>query len=223
MKPLSVIFYRGPSMIDGKPIIAIATTRTRNHKTGQVVQTWIMRDDQAPHDAKRAGQDASVCGTCPIKAQCYVVVHQAPLSVWKTKESLPFIHEGHAKYLQGRVLREGSYGDPAAVPRFHWDFLHSLCGSARLGYTHQWRSFPALAGKLQASVESPALAHEAQALGYKTFRIMPVHDAALMPGEILCPSEKTDGRVKCVDCRLCDGKKRNVAITAHGANRLAFA
>jgi hypothetical protein len=45
------IFYRGPSMLDGSPIIAVATGTargSRNGKTGAEVQTWILRDDMSP-------------------------------------------------------------------------------------------------------------------------------------------------------------------------------
>lgn len=52
MRPITgMIIYRGPSLLDGAPIVAIATGldgKHRNSKTGNMVQTWIMRDDIAP-------------------------------------------------------------------------------------------------------------------------------------------------------------------------------
>src|SRR5665213_63590 len=97
MKPASgVIFYRGPSMLDGAPIVAIATglrDRSANVKTGALVQTWILRDDMSPLDAARTGADSSICGACPhrgrvvdgrnVDRSCYVTLFQAPLNVWK--------------------------------------------------------------------------------------------------------------------------------------------
>jgi hypothetical protein len=37
-----VILYDGPSMLDGEPIVVIATLETSNRKTGQMVQTVSM-------------------------------------------------------------------------------------------------------------------------------------------------------------------------------------
>ena len=42
------IMYQGPSMLDGAPIVVIATMSTSNVKTGQMVQTWILRADINP-------------------------------------------------------------------------------------------------------------------------------------------------------------------------------
>ena len=55
LKPMkSFIFYRGPSMLDGAPIVAIATDSS-NSKTGGMVQTWILRADIDPVTAARNG------------------------------------------------------------------------------------------------------------------------------------------------------------------------
>ena len=43
-----VVFYEGPSMLDGKPIVAIATPSTENRKTGDMIQTWILRRNIDP-------------------------------------------------------------------------------------------------------------------------------------------------------------------------------
>ena len=37
----SGIIYNGPSLLDGKPIVVIATYSNRNRKTGAVLQTYI--------------------------------------------------------------------------------------------------------------------------------------------------------------------------------------
>ena len=86
-----IVLYEGPSRIDGAPIVAIAcriTEASGNAKTGAMVQTFIMRQDIAPHEALKTGDDSSVCGDCPLRpihkgaTRCYVRVYQAPLSVW---------------------------------------------------------------------------------------------------------------------------------------------
>jgi hypothetical protein len=89
------VFYRGPSMLDGAPIIAIVTGST-NKKTGDMVQTWIMRADIDPVAASRTGSDASICGSCVHMGKhdaagmriegtrsCYVQLY-VPKGVWTT-------------------------------------------------------------------------------------------------------------------------------------------
>lgn len=45
MQTKSGIIYRGPSLIDGQPIVAIAIAKSRNTKTGDMVQTYILCDN----------------------------------------------------------------------------------------------------------------------------------------------------------------------------------
>ena len=63
------IIYKGPSLIDGKPIVVIATFTNRNTKTGQVVQTYILREDINPLEASKTGADYSICGNCPMRGE----------------------------------------------------------------------------------------------------------------------------------------------------------
>ena len=81
----SVILWEGASLLDGAPIVAIATFASRNAKTGDMVQTWIMRADMAPMDALASGDDVSICGDCMHRpangGSCYVKVWQAPRSI----------------------------------------------------------------------------------------------------------------------------------------------
>ena len=160
-KPL--VIYRGPSQINGAPIVAILTGDKRasaNAKTGPMAQLWILPADVSPVDAVKTGDDASVCGGCPHrpanKGTCYVSVWQAPRSIWQAwlkagapGECLAYACERLAESLdKGRTqgLRLGAYGDPAAVPEYA---LAALVGVARArgatvtGYTHQWRMLEA--------------------------------------------------------------------------------
>ena len=121
-----MIIYDGPSLIDGQPIIAIATINSSNRKTGAMVQTWIMRKDIEPHHAIKTGADASVCGDCEHRpannGSCYVLTFQAPLSIYRA------FHRGSyddrtIEQFAGVPLRLGSYGDPLAVPLEAWQAL----------------------------------------------------------------------------------------------------
>ena len=68
MKQLNkAILYEGPSLIDGQPIVAIATYSDKNTKTGLMVQTYILCQNIDPRDANKTGADFSICGKCPLK------------------------------------------------------------------------------------------------------------------------------------------------------------
>lgn len=229
------IFYRGPSALDGAPIIAIATGTakgSRNVKTGGEVQTWILRDDMSPLVAADTGADASICGDCPhrgsvvdgknVGRSCYVTLFQAPLNVWKSAHRGIYptvIPKEGAAILSGLVLRLGSYGDPAAVPFDVWQGLLAEV-SGHTGYTHAWRTAPELAAYCMASCDTPLDYVEAKAKGWRTFRVMP-KGAPLFTKEIACPASKEMGaKTSCALCKACGGNtakaKADVAIMAHG-------
>ena len=246
----SAILYRGPSMLDGSRIIMIATgikTSSKNAKTGNMIQTWILREDIAPHIAIKSGDDASICGNCRHRGRhdgkrwtstrtCYVQVHNAPTSIWRayhrgsygSRVSTPMqtIAIG-----TGRKVRIGSYGDPAAVPARVWDML-TTHASGWTGYTHQWAHMSAKrAARMQrycmASCDTLAERAEAQARGWRTFTVTP--DRASVPAlDVLCPASAEAGRKStCAKCGLCKGTastaRKSVSIPAHGSGARAFA
>jgi hypothetical protein len=191
------IFYRGPSMLDGSPIIAVATGTargSRNGKTGSEVQTWILRDDVSPVEAVKLGLDVSICGDCVHRGDgtggarsCYVTVFQAPLVVWKTaqKGGYPTVTpEAAGETLAGKVLRLGSYGDPAAVPVHVWQALVANV-SGHTGYTHQWRTSDALRDLCMASCDSSFEQELASAQGWRTFRVRTASEQLAPPGNHL--------------------------------------
>ena len=62
------IIYKGPSLLDGKPIVVIGTYSKRNSKTGAVLQTYILCDDGLdPLEASKTGADFSICGDCIMR------------------------------------------------------------------------------------------------------------------------------------------------------------
>lgn len=226
------VFYEGPSAIDGSPIVAIATLQSDNSKTGDMIQTWIMRRDMRPLDAIRSGQDESICGQCTHRGgvgrprTCYVDVGKAPTGVWHAYHRgvyAPLMGDPatiHA-LTRGRIVRLGSYGDPAAVPVRYW---HTVVYGAdgHSGYSHQWRlaKFQDLRVYCMASVESESERDLAHAMGWRTFRVRS-QSQPLARGEIVCPASDEGGkRRQCIECRACDGADRpgkaSVAIIVHG-------
>lgn len=231
------VFYRGPSMIDGAPIVAILTglkKGSRNVKTGGgLFQTWILRSDQSPIAAIHSGADSSICGNCIHRGtvengrnknrSCYVTVFQAPTVVFKAYDRgiYPAVTLEHAaEIVRGSMVRLGSYGDPAAVPFYIWDSLLQHV-SAKAGYTHQWERFPEFAQYCMASCDSAEEHARAKLLGFRTFRVRRFSDP-LLPREIVCPASKESGfKTTCDACRACGGtsaKARvDIVIAAHGA------
>ena len=246
-KPKSSIIYSGPSLIDGSPIVCIAIITSNNVKTGNMLQTYIIRSDMSPMDASKTGLDYAICGDCihrgtptdsPDKKQalnrsCYVTLYQGPTVVYKalkrglypnaTPEQIRAIGAGQA-------VRMGSYGDPAAVPASVWDNL--LQDSAgHTGYSHQSK-LPGVVvdySRVMVSVESKASAQGYHLNGKRTFRVIPVATwqdkgrASLLKSEILCPASVEAGnKSTCIDCGLCKGsssKGKSIAIVSHGTGR----
>jgi hypothetical protein len=135
------IIYNGKSLLDGKPIVVIATYSDRNTKTGKVVQTYILRSDIDPREASKTGEDFSICGDCTMRGEtttdperkiakgrrCYVNLGQGVLIVYKSfiKGIYPTANTQKNRNTLGRnrFVRVGTYGDPAAVPSFVWEQL----------------------------------------------------------------------------------------------------
>lgn len=235
LRSKGVVIYEGPSEIDGKPIIVIAngldSKGSKNYKTGNMIQTWIMRQDIRPDHATLLGQDNSVCGTCEHRpasknnpnghGTCYVKVFQAPLGVWRAyhRGSYPRMLPGHIKSFENRPLRIGTYGDPAAVPFEVWEPLVNVA-SMHTAYTHQWQNsfcdkrYRQLA---MASCDTAEQTKKAIKLGWRAFYVGTVNTEKLM----LCPaSEQANKRLNCEQCGACMGNPNNrgasVYIPPHG-------
>lgn len=233
-EPNSRIFYRGPSQLDGQPILGIISglaTPSTNTKTGDMLQTYILLEKVAPPEAVRTGADRSICGDCALRGDglglgrsCYVQTKWAPLSVWKVltqrqRHTLwgdgvgPAATEDRsaiAAELPGRFLRVGSYGDPTAIPLYVWQWLLGGGISGWTGYTHQWADprFQGFRGICMASVDTRIDHDLAVELGWRTFRTRRSLQVAREPREIICPASAEAGhQVTCAQCRLCNGRQ----------------
>lgn len=236
--PTGVLLYKGPSMLDPEvEIVAIMTLWSKNEKTAgssrmYQPQLYILRaDSTAPQDHVKAGTDQAICGSCPFAGGqgCYVLVHNAPRSVWSAyrRGRYPVVSDRTLRLLlsPARYIRLGAYGDPAALPLHVLERIeaHKRSDARTVGYTHQWRDVaPDYARWLMASVETVRGTFEARAAGYRTFRVRAAEEPTLQ-GEIVCPASHEGGqRRTCETCRACDGvargvKRASVAIIAHGA------
>jgi hypothetical protein len=230
-KPSGFIIYRGPSMINGAPIVAVAITKSRNAKTGNMVQTYILADNGlSPVISAQTLADAAVCGTCPhrrgLGGSCYVNLGQGPRSVMDGVNRGIYASDLAAagRASTGRMVRLGTYGDPAAVPVAVWQALLAQA-SGNTGYTHHWAHLEGpqaldLMALVMASADSAEDRAQAKALGFRTFRVRTADDAT-MAGEFICPASAEAGKVKtCETCGACNGgiqtRKADPVIVVHG-------
>jgi hypothetical protein len=236
-----VLLYQGPSALDGKPIAVIAnriTTASINSKTGDMVQTFIIRSDIDTMSALKSGDDASVCGDCMHRpnngGSCYVNVGQSVMSVYGAltrgryaKPGVDFDPAILPDLFAGLAFRAGTYGDPAAAPFQVWRAA-TLKTAAINGYTHQWRDprFAAFKTFCMASADSEADHVAAKAAGWRTFRVK-MAASPILSDEVACPaSEEAGYKTDCATCRACGGTsakaKVSIAINAHGPTKNRF-
>jgi hypothetical protein len=243
-KTSGYVIYRGPSLLNGAPIVAIANvskSSQANTKTGAMVQTYILADNGTKPTANlHNGADVAICGDCKHRpasgGACYVVVAQGPTVIYKQYllGNYPEIPaELAGEIFAGKMVRLGTYGDPAAVPASVWRALVSQ-SSGRTGYTHQWRNaalggaqLEALRALVMASADSPSERDSARASGWRTFTVR-LDTEALGARESMCPASAEAGKkITCIDCGLCNGaesgRKGSIAIYAHGYRTKAFA
>lgn len=235
-KPSGYIIYRGASLLNGAPIVAVAIIgKSTNSKTGDMVQTYILVDNgRSPVDNVRDLVDVAICGDCKHRrgtgGACYVNLGQGARAVADgiRRGIYPAGLEQAATLSTGRMVRLGTYGDPAAVPAYIWQRLVDKA-AGYTGYSHQWQSGKAGADIMalcMASADSAMERDQAKAAGYRTFRVRAENEAAL-PGEFICPASSEGGRRKtCADCGACNGgintRKADPVIIAHGSLKNRF-
>lgn len=231
-KPTGWVIYDGPSMLDGERIVVIAIVNSSNRKTGDMVQTYIIRADMSPTAAVTLGADVSVCGNCKHRGNheqgrtCYVNLGQGALAVynaWLRGLYKKADYSQMEKIGKRRMVRLGTYGDPAAVPQLVILWL-VMSAAGITGYTHQWQTQPRLKAFCMASVDSPAEMRAAHDAGWRTFRVslltrdsQPIRERY----ESRCPASTEAGKLTTCDrCKACNGnytgRRGNIMISAHG-------
>jgi len=236
-KPSGYVLYRGASLLDGAPIVAIAIIKSTNVKTGNMVQTYILADNGlSPLESAKSGADISICGDCKHRRyagelrDCYVNIGQGANSVYKAylKGNYPAGIQVAAEASAGRMVRLGTYGDPAAVPAYVWQALIAKA-EGHTGYSHQWQNGKAGADIMalcMASADNAAERAAAKAAGYRTFRVRGENEA-IEAGEFICPASAEGNKRKlCGECGACDGglnsKRADPVIIVHGSLKSRF-
>lgn len=227
-------------LFESDAIAVIATgfgRKSKNPKTGNMIQVWILARHENPVAAIKSGNDSIVCGDCKhrgingAKRTCYVRVANAPLAIWKAYNSGAYAYLPSDKYsdtFTSRTVRFGAYGDPVLIPVSIVEAIVAVA-IGHTGYTHQWLN-PAYAAHrsyFMASCDTATEHDLAKSQGWRTFRIRTA-DAPLLSREISCPaSEEMGKRTTCENCKLCSGSRINdarkdIAIIVHGAGSKNF-
>ena len=228
------VIYKGPSNFDAKPIVVIAVWSSKNSKTGDMLQTYILRSDIDPRDANKWGEDESICGQCqhrgtptldPTKAlaeerTCYVSMGQGPLIVFNEFIAGKYPVASPRAVGAGRRVRIGTYGDGAAAPDYVWSELLSEA-EGHTAYSHNGGD----PQRYMVSADTLAQAQGAWANGYRTFRVVR-NVSEIRKNEVLCPASKEAGhKTTCAACLLCGGasvKAKSIAIPVHGSGAVHF-
>ena len=228
--------YDGPSLIKQAVRIIVLLTgfavRSKNTKTGGMIQSYILRYDIAPHLAVKSGADEAVCGNCKLRPaifvkdevsprKCYVNTWQGARSTWVANRDRAVEYDLALEHLEGRKLRKGTYGDPGAVPAHIWEGLESAA-TGDTGYTHRWKDVGAnLQAVCMASVHGADETRLAWKRGFRTFRVLQPGES-MLKGEISCPASKEAGALTtCEQCGLCNGaqgsddRRKSIVILAH--------
>lgn len=227
-------------LFESDSIAVIATgfgRKSKNPKTGNMIQVWILGRHENPVAAIKSGNDSIVCGNCKHrgidgkKRTCYVRVANAPLAIWKAYTNGAYAYlplEKYSQVFQSRTVRFGAYGDPVLIPLAIVEAIVAVA-SGHTGYTHQWLNpaFAAYRAYVMASCDNATEHGLAKSAGWRTFRIR-TSDAPLLSREISCPaSEEMGKRTTCENCKLCSGARANetrkdIAIIVHGAGSKNF-
>lgn len=224
-----LVLYNGLSAIDNTTEIVVIATGlkrgTKNAKTGDMIQIWILLATEYPTDGINSGTDYAICGNCPHRKYdgvrtCYVTP-MALGAVYRTyrKGGYPkFNYAKHSDLFRGRKVRFGAYGDPVNIPYILVQAIAKL-SNGHTGYTHQWRNgkFDAYKNYFQASCDNLKDFMDASDNGWSTFRVA-AQGTAKYSNEIPCQGGQ---KTNCASCTLCDGssdRQRHIMIHAHGSS-----
>ena len=222
-KPTGYVVHRGT--VDGEEFVVIATLKTTNRKTGDMIQLWFLETGQSPVESVKSGSDANtVCKGCRFASGngCYVNVGQAPLGIWKAfhRGAYPDLSpKDYGKVFGNRKVRFGAYGNPSLLPLAKVKAI-AEASEGWTGYFHDWHTMPkakalAYGQYFMASTETEASRLCAESKGLRYFHVSGERPEGVR--ECLADSHN----LPCEVCLLCEGlakpNQKSIWIDPHGA------
>jgi len=196
--------------------VAIATTKSINSKTGDMVQVWILDRNLHPVESIQTGKDAlHQCAGCPFASGkgCYVA--PMPLmAIWAKFQrndypSLVFNSLEWNEFWAGKAVRFGAYGNPSMIPLAIVESIAALA-LKYTGYFHNWKEMSApearAYGRFFMASAEPWNMRKANRLGLRTFTVFPEGVQPESAG-IECLADSKG--LTCAECGLCDGTARS--------------
>jgi hypothetical protein len=220
-KEIGYILWESPS------IVAIATLKTSNKKTGDMVQIWFLLKNQHPLDVVKSGLDATtICKGCVFASGngCYVNVGKAPAQIWKTYRKGRYSKldpVDYPKVFGNRKVRFGAYGNPSILPVSLIKTIAEI-SDGWTGYFHDWAGMDETTAKmygqyLMASTDTEDSRCEAESKGLRYFHV----SDAQPKGTRECLADTKD--LECQECLLCQGNTKSrqlpIWINPHGSTR----
>jgi len=218
---------RGYILWETKKIVCIATLKTTNRKTGNMIQLWFLEKGKTPVESIKSGSDATtVCKGCLFASGsgCYVNAGQAPQQIWKAyhRGIYEFLHiRDYGKVFSDRKVRFGAYGNPSLLPVSLVKRISEV-SSGWTGYFHDWQEIRPERAKqyadyLMVSTETEKSRRKAEKMGFRYFHVSPVRPKNTR--ECLADSKG----LTCEECLLCVGnsksKQRSIWINPHGSRK----
>ena len=205
---------------------------SRNVKTGNVPTAWVGPTRQEARDS---------CEGCPLLDKgCYAHAGTPVIGLASIARSARAGKDYSLRAAlrdrvnSARMVRYTAIGDGGRVARDVADGIVATVRAAGLqlvGYTHHWREeqvADSWRGRLMASCDTLEDADDALNAGWRAAVVLPEDsgDTVTPAGRTVkvCPAIKTDGRITCNDCRLCDGSARGpvIGFPAHGNQKAAI-
>ena len=241
----TIKIWQGKSLFTGRVTsMYLGPWKHNNPKLGpDIIQTWILEDEQPPHIAVKTGHDQSACGMCGMRpllweravqrakatnailekdvGACYLRTFQAPRAVHAASVNKPVTPFDHwAPLVATKTGRHTAYGDGLAVPVTVWHKVQEAFAS-NLAYTHSFYLRRAQAYKrLFVASTNPATYADAKALGWTTFTVIRADQTwtkkAQWPASTESPHHDT---TTCSSCGLCHpsvAREHDPWTIAHG-------
>lgn len=221
-KPTGYIIHEGDT--NGQKFVVIATTNSKNEKTGAMIQILILLADVHPAAAVKSGLDAhTICQGCPFASGkgCYVNIAFAPSQVYNSYKRGNYPHlfpKDYAEFFKGKKVRFGAYGNPTLLP-FSVAKAIAKASNGWTGYFHNWHLMKPEEARqwnelFMASTETQNSYNLAKQLNLRVFHVSPVK-----PLENAVECVNATHKLECKDCLLCAGLSKpakDVWIAPHG-------